>query len=118
MKLPGRIGDTPLIGSGLYSDNVAGAATVTGWGEVAIKLGLSRLVCSMMENGASAPKAGQACVRMASRRLHGNVGIIAIDRRQRIVAVHNTAFMPWAYGVAPMKVPRSYSRGKRVAPLR
>ena len=35
MKLPGRIGDTPLIGSGLYSDNQMGTATATGWGEIA-----------------------------------------------------------------------------------
>ena len=48
MKMPGRIGDTALIGAGAYADNSSGAATVTGWGEVAIKLTLSYAVCSMM----------------------------------------------------------------------
>ena len=115
MKLPGRIGDTPLIGSGLYSDNRAGAATVTGWGEIAVKLGLSRTMCLMMEGGMSATKAAEKCVRMASSRLHGHAGIIAIDCAGGIAAVHNTAYMPWAYASTSMPTPRAYGLGKRVA---
>ena len=116
MKLPGRIGDTPLIGSGVYSDNKSGAATVTGWGEVAVKLGLSRIMCTMMEDGLPASRAAERCVRMASGRLRGNAGIVAIDRRGGIAAVHNTAYMPWAYATAS-KVPEAHARGKIVARL-
>jgi beta-aspartyl-peptidase (threonine type) len=115
MKLPGRIGDTPLIGAGLYSDNECGAATVTGWGEVAIKLSLSRTVCILMEQGASAPRAATLSVRMASKRLNGQAGVIAIDRKGRIAAVHNTAFMPWAYWTPSMKHPKARIRGRIVA---
>ena len=118
MKLPGRIGDTPLVGSGLYSDNRSGAATVTGWGEIAVKLALSRTMCLMMESGMAAPKAAEKCVRMASSRLRGHAGVIAIDRRGRIAAVHNTAYMPWAYASASMKKPMAYIRGKTVARVR
>jgi len=118
MKMPGRIGDTPQIGSGVYSDNRSGAATVTGWGEIAVKLGLSRAMCMMMENGSSASKAAERCVRMATSRLHGNAGVIAIDRVGRIAAVHNTAYMPWAYATSSMTRPKSYSRGKKIARLR
>ena len=117
MKLPGRIGDTPLIGSGLYSDNGSGAATVTGRGEIAVKLGLSRTMCLMMENGMSAPKAAVKCVRLASSRLHGHAGIIAIDRKGGIAAVHNTAYMPWAYASASTKGIRTHALGKRIARL-
>jgi beta-aspartyl-peptidase (threonine type) len=117
MKLPGRIGDTPLVGAGLYSDNRSGAATVTGWGEIAVKLGLSRTMCLLMETGMSASKAAEKCVRMASSRLHGRAGIIAIDRSGRIAAVHNTAYMPWAYASASTQSPRAYERGKTVARL-
>jgi beta-aspartyl-peptidase (threonine type) len=115
MKLPGRIGDTPLIGSGLYSDNQAGAATVTGWGEIAMRLVLSKTMCLMMERGSSAAKAAETCVRMASNRLQGHAGIIAIDRKGGIAAVHNTAYMPWAYATPAMKEPMASSRGKIVA---
>ena len=118
MKLPGRIGDTPLIGAGLYSDNRAGAATVTGWGETAVRLALSRTVCLMMESGMPAVKAAEKCVRLASSRLRGHAGVIAIDRRGGMAAVHNTAYMPWAYATESLQVPIAYVRGRKVARLR
>ena len=118
MKLPGRIGDTPLIGSGLYSDNRLGTATATGWGEIAVKLSLSRTVCLMMGDGLSATKAAETCVQMASERLRGHAGIIAIDRMGKVAAVHNTAYMPWAYSTPSMKLPRASFRGRIVSRLR
>jgi len=118
MKLPGRIGDTPLIGSGLYSDNQMGTATATGWGEIAVKLALSRTTCLMMGEGLSATKAAEACVRMASVRLHGHAGIIAIDHTGKVAAAHNTAYMLWAYSTPAMKIPKSNFRGKIVSRLR
>ncbi len=118
MKLPGRIGDTPLIGAGLYSDNQAGTATATGWGEIAVKLALSRTTCLMMGEGLSATRAAEACVRMASTRLHGHAGVIAIDRTGKMAAVHNTAYMPWAYSTSTMKLPKASVRGKIVSRLR
>ena len=117
MKLPGRIGDTPMIGSGLYSDNGCGAATVTGQGEIAIRLSLSKTVCMMMERGVSAPGAAISAVKMASKRLNGHAGVIAIDRKRRIAAVHNTVFMPWAYWFTSMKHPKARARGRIVARL-
>ncbi len=117
MKLPGRIGDTPQIGSGLYSDNRLGTATATGWGEIAVKLALSRTTCLMMGSGLSAAKAAEACVRIASERLRGHAGIIAIDRDGKIAAVHNTAYMPWAYSTPSMKQPMANFRGKIVSRL-
>jgi len=118
MKLPGRIGDTAQIGSGVYSDNRCGAATVTGWGEVAIRLTLSRAVCLSMETGLPASRAAALSVRMASKRLKGEAGVIAIDRHGRLAAVHNTPYMPWAFWATGMHTPRATSRGKMVARLR
>ncbi len=118
MKLPGRIGDTPQIGSGLYSDNTCGAATVTGWGEIAIRLTLSKAVCLMMERGLSAKKAAELAVSTASKRLKGEAGVIAIDPRGRFAAVHNTPYLPWAFSTTKMRSPRAASRGKIVARLR
>jgi len=117
LKLPGRIGDTPQIGCGLYSDNRSGAATVTGLGEVAIRLALSKAVCSLMEHGISAPRAAMMGVQDASRRLKGEAGIIAIDLKGRVAAVHNTPLMPWAYSTTKMRKPRTRPQGRIVAPL-
>ncbi len=118
MKLPGRIGDTPQIGSGLYSDNTCGAATVTGWGEIAIRLTLSKAVCLRMEEGLSATEAAELAVRTASKRLKGETGVIAIDHRGRFAAVHNTPYLPWAFSTTEMRSPKAASRGKVVARLR
>ena len=50
-KLPGRVGDSPLIGHGLYVDNTAGAAGATGVGEEVIRIGGSLLVVEAMRAG-------------------------------------------------------------------
>ncbi len=112
LKIPGRIGDTPQIGSGLYADNRAGAATATGLGEVAIKLVLSKAVCTMMEQGISAPNASVTAIESATKLLHGQAGVISIDKRGRIGAVHNSEFMPWAYCTTKMRSPKGYMTGK------
>jgi len=118
LKLPGRIGDTPQIGCGLYADNRSGAATVTGLGEVAVRLVLSKTMCSLMENETPALRAAILCVRDASKRLGGDAGIIAIDSKCRIAAVHNTPLMPWSYSTTKMKKPYVKSHGRVVARLR
>lgn len=57
-KLPGRVGDSPLIGSGLYVDNEVGGACATGVGEEIMKFCASFLVVEFMRGGASP---GDAC---------------------------------------------------------
>lgn len=117
LKLPGRIGDTPQIGSGLYADNKAGTVTATGVGEVAIKLVISKTICDLMRKGLSATKACTTAVTLATKSLGGQAGVIAIDRHGRVAAVHNTPFMPCAYSTSKMRIPKVRSRGMIVAPL-
>lgn len=64
-KLHGRVGDSPIIGAGLYVDNNVGAATATGWGEAVIRICGSHLVVEYMRQGYSPT---DAC-RMAVERL-------------------------------------------------
>jgi beta-aspartyl-peptidase (threonine type) len=118
MKLPGRIGDTPQIGSGLYADNRAGAATVTGIGEVLVKLTMSKTVCLMMECGATARSASIAAVKLASTRLRGGAGVIAVDKTGGIASVHNSPAMPWAVADTRTCRPKARAHGVIVAPLR
>lgn len=51
LKLPGRVGDSPIIGAGNYCDNNVGAAACTGTGEIAIRLSTARSIISYMESG-------------------------------------------------------------------
>ncbi|MDQ1713730.1 MAG: hypothetical protein QOE45_3180 [Frankiaceae bacterium] len=56
-KYPGRVGDTGCLGAGNYADARYGAATCTGWGELAIRTGAARRAVQSMAGGASAGEA-------------------------------------------------------------
>lgn len=56
-KMHGRVGDSPIIGAGLYVDNEIGAATATGHGEEVIRIAGCHLVVELMRQGKSPEKA-------------------------------------------------------------
>jgi L-asparaginase len=56
-KYPGRLGDSPIIGAGLYVDNRYGAVACTHTGEMTIRAGTSRVVIAYMKKGATLPEA-------------------------------------------------------------
>lgn len=64
-KLPGRVGDSPIIGAGLYVDNKVGAACATGQGELVIQVCGSFLVVEMMRQG----KSPEESCRIATQRI-------------------------------------------------
>lgn len=68
-KLPGRVGDSPLIGAGLYADTSAGGASATGVGEEVIKVCGSFLIVEAIRRGA-APQ--EACEAAIARILDGH----------------------------------------------
>jgi L-asparaginase / beta-aspartyl-peptidase len=87
--IPGRIGDSPLIGCGAYADNRTGAAsTASIRGEENIRLGgLTRRVCDLMGEGVSAEEATNMVTGYASDRLGLVIkrgSLIAIDRSGQI----------------------------------
>jgi isoaspartyl peptidase/L-asparaginase-like protein (Ntn-hydrolase superfamily) len=62
-KLPGRVGDSPLIGAGLYVDDEAGAAGATGVGEEIIRIGGSLYIVEQMRTGKSPQDACELAVK-------------------------------------------------------
>ncbi len=67
-KIPGRVGDSPIIGAGLYVDDTAGAAGCTGRGEACIRNCASFLAVEFMRQGRTAAEAAlAACKRIAQR---------------------------------------------------
>ena len=89
-KMHGRVGDSPIIGAGLFLDNQVGAAAATGLGEAVIKSSGSAMVVEAMRNGAS-PQ--EACENVILRILKMNkqvenlqVGFIALDIRGNVGA--------------------------------
>ena len=61
-KMHGRVGDSPIIGSGLYVDNEIGAATATGHGEEVIRISGCHLVVELMRQGKSPQRACEEAV--------------------------------------------------------
>jgi beta-aspartyl-peptidase (threonine type) len=117
LKLPGRIGDSPLIGCGTYADNQAGACSATGIGEIAIRLVLTKTVCSYMENGKTAEHAVEQAIKLVNKRIRAgyeSMGLIAIDMNGRIGAAHNSPNMCWAYLTPEMKEPTASLTAKIV----
>jgi isoaspartyl peptidase/L-asparaginase-like protein (Ntn-hydrolase superfamily) len=91
-KLPGRVGDSPLIGCGLYVDNTAGAAGGTGVGEEIIRIGGSLRIVEAMRAGRSPQEACELAIRTVNevavrRGVHpARVAFLALDPRGRIGA--------------------------------
>ena len=87
-KLPGRVGDSPIIGAGLYVDNEVGGAAATGVGEAVIRAVGTFLVVELMRQGNS-PE--DAC-RLATERVIAKspnwrelqVGFIAINKKGEV----------------------------------
>lgn len=98
-KRPGRVGDSPLVGSGGYADNWTAAVSATGYGEALMKVVISKRVCDFVGNGLSAQAACEAALRVLEERVNGQGGLIAVDGRGRIGVAFNTAAMPHAYAV-------------------
>lgn len=78
-KVPGRVGDSPIIGSGLYVDNHVGAAGATGLGENVMRNCGSFLVVEMMRNGASPTDACVQAIRRIQQLLPGKLADLAIN---------------------------------------
>jgi beta-aspartyl-peptidase (threonine type) len=80
-KMPGRVGDSPIIGAGNYCDNNVGAAACTGRGELAIRRSTSRTIISYMENGRSLEEACiQAMRDIISLDEPGGMNCLALDK--------------------------------------
>jgi len=95
LKLPGRIGDSPILGAGLYADNQSGAATATGIGEQAMRLVISKTACELMRRE-TGPSAATNTIRLATKKVGIGMGILTLDRKGRFAAAHNTRHLCWA----------------------
>lgn len=65
-KIPGRVGDSPIIGAGLYCDSDAGSAGATGRGEAAILSAGSAMIVELLRQGSSPLDAGRELMRRVS----------------------------------------------------
>jgi len=95
-KRVGRVGDTPLVGCGLYADNEGAAVCCTGWGEAFIRMAAAKSVSDMVERGIHPQVAVETVLANLYRRTGGRGGILAIGRDGRTGAAFTTPDMAYA----------------------
>lgn len=112
-KLPGRVGDSPLIGCGCYADAEAGGVSCTGHGEGIMKIVMAKMATDLLQSqqalaphrensdparrGGLAQAVADACVRKLAHRVHTTGGLILLDREGHPAAAYNTSRMAYGY---------------------
>jgi len=110
-KLPGRVGDSPLIGCGCYADSEAGGVSCTGYGEAIMKIVMAKSAVDLLrqssicvDSPAGAPGdastarlAAREAVHLLAKRTHGHGGLILLDRHGNPGFAFNTPRMAYGY---------------------
>lgn len=99
-KLPGRVGDSPLIGSGCYADCETGGASATGYGEAIMRVVMAKFATDSLRgstSSADAMRAAQDAVKLLTARGKGRGGIILLDKAGRPGFAFSTPRMAYAY---------------------
>lgn len=103
MKHAGRVGDSPIIGSGFYSKSGVGGACATGLGEDIMRGCLSYAVVELMDNGVSPQEACRIVLdkhlKMLAKRIDvGGISLIAINTKKEFGAATNEECFPFVVG--------------------
>jgi L-asparaginase / beta-aspartyl-peptidase len=96
-KMPGRVGDSPLIGCGAFADDMLGAASATGRGEDLMKIVISKTACDLMAQGIPPKEAAPQIIDLLKKRVNGVGGIILMDHLGEIGFAFNAARMSCAW---------------------
>lgn len=104
LKLPGRVGDSPIIGSGFYADSEVGSAAATGVGEDIMKGCLSYSIVERIKMGISVQEACDGALQEHIDRMErgkhkaGSISVIAMDKEGNVGASTNKAAFPFVVG--------------------
>jgi L-asparaginase / beta-aspartyl-peptidase len=93
----GRVGDTALVGSGLYADNKIGGCSTTGDGESIIPVVLAKTAIDFLSGDRHPDEAAQMAIDALVSKVKGEAGCILIDRQGRFGWAYNSSHMACAY---------------------
>ncbi len=91
--LPGRVGDTPIVGCGVYADNEAAAVSMTGWGESIIRLAVAKEICDRLAQGTAPATAARLVLQRLVARVDGSAGCVVLAPDGRFTIRHSTPHM-------------------------
>src|SRR5439155_1690592 len=95
-KLPGRVGDSALIGCGTYAESSIGGVSCTGDGEAIIRVVLARRALDYLKEAHDPDYAARVAVDLLVEEGRGQGGLILVDWRGRTGWAHSTPLMPVA----------------------
>lgn len=93
-KLPGRVGDSALIGGGTYAESTSGGVSCTGDGEAIMRVVLARRTVDILKVAADPMHACRVAVDVLVEEGRGAGGLICIDWKGRLGWAHSTPLMP------------------------
>ncbi len=93
----GRVGDTALVGCGLYADNQRGACSTTGDGESIIPVVLAKTAIDFLAEDRHPDAAAQKAIDTLTSRVTGEAGCILLDHQGRVGWAYNSSHMACAY---------------------
>jgi beta-aspartyl-peptidase (threonine type) len=93
-KLPGRVGDTALIGCGTYAESTLGGASCTGDGEAIIRVTLARRALDILKTVGEPGHACEVALSVLVEEGRGQGGLILVDWRGRVGWARSTKLMP------------------------
>ncbi len=94
-KLPGRVGDSPIVGAGVYANEIA-CASCTGKGEQILRIVMAREAVLHVENGLEIMSACKKVMRSLREKTSGEAGLIMLDAGGDIGFASDTPHMPIA----------------------
>ena len=112
-KYPGRVGDSPLIGAGLYADNRYGAVACTGMGEMAIRAGTARCLVLYLEMGLSLAEAGRRAMgdlKGLGGSVRRQMRVVTLDREGRHAGFSTERAKTYLFMTDEMQGPRQVAR--------
>ncbi len=93
-KLPGRVGDSALIGCGIYAESTLGGVSCTGEGEAIIRVALARQALEILKSVDDPAHACEVALSVLVDEGRGQGGLIVVDWKGRMAWAHSTPFMP------------------------
>lgn len=110
----GRVGDSAVVGCGLFAENPLGACSTTGDGESIIPVVLSKTAIDLMKGGRHPDEAAQMAIETLASKVSGEAGCILLDPQGRVGWAHNSTDMACGYMTASMDKVAVFTKKKQL----
>ena len=113
-KPAGRVGDSAIIGSGLFADSQYGGCSTTGDGESIMPVVLAKVAIDFLASGKHPDDAAQMAIETLASKVAGEAGCILIDPQGRVGWAHNSTDMACAYRTEEMDKVAAFTKKKQL----